>query len=278
MQLARQSRKGSEKKVTSAREVPAAIEQPARFVGKVVLVTGSSRGIGRQLALRYAQEGANLVVHYVRNGSAARDTAAAIEALGRRCVLVKANLAEETKVADLFDAVRDAYGRLDVYVHNAASGRNRPALELDAKGWDWTMNVNARSLLLGAQHAAKLMSEGGQIVAISSFGSDRVFPYYTSVGASKAAIESIIRYLAIELGPRRINANAISAGAVETGALEHFPEIEKTWARIRDKLPYARMVDADDVANVALFLSSPAAEMIRGQTIRVDGGLTLVIP
>lgn len=251
---------------------------PSRYSGKVVCVTGSSRGIGRELTLRFAREGADVVVHYFRNGEAARDTAAQVEALGRQALIVKANLAQEEKVHTLFDQVAERFGRLDVYVHNAASGRNRKALEVDAKGFDWTVNVNARALLLGAQRAAALMTEGGAMLAISSFGSDRVFPYYTSVGATKAAIESIIRYLAIELAPRRINANAISAGAVETDALEHFPEIDKTWAAIKEKLPYHRMVTATDVANLALFLCSPEAEMIRGQTVRVDAGLTLLVP
>ncbi|MCL6636714.1 MAG: enoyl-[acyl-carrier-protein] reductase FabL [Alicyclobacillus sp.] len=249
-----------------------------RYQDKVVLVTGSSRGIGRCLALRFAEEGARVVIHYFRNGDAARQTAAEAEARGAEVLMVKANLAEEAKVHALFDAVAEHFGRLDVYVHNAASGRNRRALELDVKGWEWTQNVNTRSFLIGAQRAAALMHNGGAMLAISSFGADRVFPYYTSVGASKAAAEALVRYLAVELAPLRINVNAISAGAVETGALEHFPEIEQTWEKIKQKLPYHRMVTADDVAHLALFLCSPQAEMIRGQTVRIDGGITLVLP
>lgn len=254
------------------------IHRQNRYEGKIVCVTGSSRGIGKQLALRFAGEGADVVIHYFRSGKAARETAAQVEALGRKALLVKANLADVEKVDLLFDTIRDAYGRLDVYVHNAASGRNRTAMDVDVKGWDWTINVNARSLLLGGQRAAQLMTEGGAILAISSFGGERVFPYYTSVGATKAAIESLIRYFAVEWAPLHINANSISAGAVETGALEHFPEIEKTWGKIQEKIPYDRMVTADDVASLALFLCSPEAEMIRGQTIKVDGGLTLLVP
>ncbi|MCL6452924.1 MAG: enoyl-[acyl-carrier-protein] reductase FabL [Alicyclobacillus sp.] len=249
-----------------------------RYQGKVVCVTGSSRGIGRQLTLRFAEEGADVVIHYFRNGDAARATAAEVEALGRRAILVKANMADAEKVGYLFDQVRDAYGRLDVYVHNAASGRNRKAMDVDAKGWDWTVNVNVRAFLLGAQRAAQLMTGGGSILAISSFGSERVFPYYTTVGATKAAIESLVRYFAVEWAPLGINANTISAGMVETGALEHFPEMEETMKRVAEKMPYHRMVTADDVANLALFLCSPEAEMIRGQTIRVDGGITLLVP
>lgn len=250
-----------------------------RYTGKVVLVTGSSRGIGKRMTLRFAEEGADVVVHYFRNGDAARETAKQVEQLGRKALLVKANLAQEEKVNALFDAVRNHYGRVDVYVHNAASGRNRDAMDVDAKGWDWTMGVNARAFLLGAQAAARMMPHhGGAMLAISSFGSDHVFPHYTSVGASKAAVEALVRYFAVELAPRRINVNAINAGGVETGALEAFPEIEATWERLKDRLPYHRMVTADDVANLALFLCSGEAEMIRGQCIRVDGGITLLVP
>ncbi|WP_029421170.1 enoyl-[acyl-carrier-protein] reductase FabL [Alicyclobacillus macrosporangiidus] len=249
-----------------------------RYEGKVVLVTGSSRGIGRQMALRFAEEGADVVIHYFRNGDQARDTAEAARALGADALVVKANLAEAEKVDQLFDEIERHFGRLDVYVHNAASGRNRKAMDLDLKGWEWTVNVNARAFLLGAQRAARLMPEGGAMLALSSLGADRVFPYYTSVGATKAAIESMVRYFAVELAPQRINVNAISAGGVQTGALEHFPEIDKTWRQMEERIPYHRMVTADDIANLALFLCSPEAEMIRGQTIRVDGGLTLITP
>jgi enoyl-[acyl-carrier protein] reductase III len=120
--------------------------------------------------------------------------------------------------------------------------------------------------------------EGGAILALSSFGSERVFHNYASVGPSKAAVESLARYLAVELADRRINANVISAGAIATDAHKHFPGIEEKWAEIERKLPYERMLTADDVANLALFLCSKEAEMIRGQTIRIDGGLTLPIP
>ena len=249
-----------------------------RYEDKVVLITGSSRGIGRRLAIRFAQEGAHVVVNYFRNGDLAREVVAEIEQMGRRAIAVRANMAQEEKIAAMFDEVRQVFGRLDVFIHNAASGRNRAALEVDTKGFDWTMDVNARAFLIGAQRAAELMTEGGAMLAISSFGADRVFPYYLSVGTSKAALEAMVRYFAVELGPRRINVNCISAGAVHTDALDHFPEMDKTLQRLEEKLPYHRMVTPDDVANLALFLCSPEAEMIRGQTVRVDGGVTLVLP
>jgi len=250
-----------------------------RYAGKVVCITGSSRGIGKQLALRFAAEGANIVLNYFRNGDAAREVAEQIKALGREVLIVRANMAQEEKIMTLFKDIEEHFGRLDVYIHNAASGRNLPAMDVDTKGWDWTLNVNARAFLIGAQHAAPLMpTEGGAMLALSSFGSDHVFPYYTTVGASKAALESIVRYLAIELAPRKINVNTISAGAVETDALSHFPEMDRTLAQIKQKMPYERMVTPDDIANLALFLCSKEAEMVRGQAVKLDGGITLLIP
>ncbi|MFB5189658.1 enoyl-[acyl-carrier-protein] reductase FabL [Alicyclobacillus fastidiosus] len=250
-----------------------------RYSGKVVCVTGSSRGIGRTMALRFAQEGADVVINYFRNGDAAREVAAEVEALGQKALLVRANMAQEEKIIGMFEEIREAFGRLDVFVHNAASGRNRSAMEVDVKGWDWTLNVNTRAFLIGAQQAAQLMPEdGGAMLALSSFGSDRVFPYYTTVGPSKAALESLVRYFAIELAPKRINVNAISAGAVMTDALGHFPEMDQTLEAVEQKMPYHRMVTPDDIANLALFLCSKEAEMVRGQTVKLDGGITLLIP
>lgn len=253
--------------------------QQKRYAGKVVCVTGSSRGIGRVLALRFAKEGANVVIHYFRNGDAARQVAEEVSELGQEALVVKANMAQPEKIAQMFETIAGHFGRLDVFVHNAASGRNRPAMDLDVKGWEWTVNTNTRSFLLAVQSAVPLMPEqGGSILALSSFGSDHVFPNYTSVGTTKAALESLVRYFAVELADRKINANAISAGAVKTGALDHFPDMEKVWTTIEKKIPYGRMVEADDIANLALFLCSAEAEMIRGQTIHIDGGLTLLVP
>ncbi|WP_233095961.1 SDR family oxidoreductase [Alicyclobacillus sp. SO9] len=249
-----------------------------RYAGKVVCITGSSRGIGQKLAVRFAEEGANVAVHCFRNTAGAKETARMVEEAGQEALVVKANLTQPDRIQVMFQEIRAKFGQLDVFIHNAASSRNRQAMDLDIKGWDWTQDVNARAFLLGAQHAAKLMKDGGALLAISSFGSDHVFPYYTSVGASKAALESLVRYFAVELADKRINANAISAGAVVTGELKNFPDIETTWAQMEKKLPYPRMVNADDVANLALFLCSPEAEMIRGQSVRLDGGLTLKVP
>jgi enoyl-[acyl-carrier protein] reductase III len=251
------------------------------FENKVALVTGSGRGIGRAIALHFARNGADVVVNFFRNRAPAEETVHEIEALGRRALLVKADVGDLDALNHLFDEIEQTFGGLDIFIHNAASGYNRPVLEQKPKGWDWTMNINARSLLFAAQRAVPLMEKrgGGRIVSISSPGSSRVLPDYVVVGASKAAIESLTRYLAVELARKNIIVNAVSPGIVETDALKHFAVladgniIQKAVAAT----PAGRLVTPEDVAEVVAFLCTSAASMIRGQVIVVDGGYTLPV-
>jgi enoyl-[acyl-carrier protein] reductase III len=253
------------------------------FENKVALISGSGRGIGATIALNFASLGADVVVNFFRNREPAENTAQKIRMLGRKALVVKANMGELDDVDRLFQAVEQEFGGLDIYVHNAASGYNRPVMEQRPKGWDWTMNINARSLLFAAQYAAPLMEKrgGGSIVAISSPGASRVLPDYVVVGASKAAIEAITRYLAVELAPRNIVVNAVSPGMVLTEALQHF-EMVRTDVHLVEKAtsitPAGRLVVPQDIAEVVAFLCSPAASMIRGQVIVVDGGASLTAP
>jgi enoyl-[acyl-carrier protein] reductase III len=252
-----------------------------RFEGKVALVTGSGRGIGRAIALRFAEEGADIIVNFFRNRGPAEETAEIIQALGRKAVVVKANIGDMDGIDSLFNTVEETFDGLDILVCNAASGYNRPVLEQKPKGWDWTMNINARSVLFCSQRAVPLMEkrEGGSIVNISSPGSFRVMPEYVVVGASKAAIEALTRYLAVELGPHGIAVNAVSPGVVETDALKHFnlSKDERIIPEVIAATPAGRIASPEDVASVVAFLCSPEADMIRGQVIVMDGGFTLPI-
>jgi enoyl-[acyl-carrier protein] reductase III len=253
-----------------------------RFADKIVLVTGSGRGIGKDIALRFAREGADVVVNFFRNREPAEDTAAAVEALGRRALVVKANVGDLEELARLYGAVDHHFGALDILIHNAASGYNRPAMDQRPRGWEWTMNINARSLLFGAQHALPLMERrgGGAIVAISSLGSVRVMEEYVVVGTSKAALEALVRYLGVELAPRKVRVNAVSPGVVLTDALEHFTtfreEGESLLSTVQERTPAGRLCTPTDVANVVTYLCSDAAAMICGQTLVVDGGYSLL--
>jgi enoyl-[acyl-carrier protein] reductase III len=251
------------------------------FSNKVAVITGSGRGIGRTIALHLAQRGADIVVNFFRNRAPAEETAAEIAKLGRRAVVVKADVGEPDGIVALIAETEKVFGGLDLLICNAASGYNRPVMEQRIKGWDWTLNINARSVLFLSQKAAPLMERrgGGYIVSISSLGATRVLPDYVVVGASKAAIEAITRYLAVELAPKHIVVNCVSAGIVETNALKHFRALDDSSLLLdtAGRTPAGRIVTPEDVANVVGFLCTPAAEMIRGQTIVVDGGYTLLV-
>ena len=241
------------------------------FDGASVLVTGGSRGIGKAIALRFATLGAaRVAIGYMRGDTPAEETAEELRSLGAEPLLVRGNVAS-SRVADEVEAL----GPLDVLVHAAATGVIRPALETDDKHWDWTLSANARALLSLTRAAAPAMPEGSSILGISSLGAVRVLDNYTLVGVSKAALETLVRYLAVELAPRGIRVNAVSAGVVETGALEHFPN-KDAMIEMGVRNPVGRLVTPEDVAGVVTFLCSREADMIRGQTIVIDGGWSLL--
>jgi enoyl-[acyl-carrier protein] reductase III len=242
------------------------------FAGASVLVTGGSRGIGKTIALRFAREGAaRVAIGYFRSDAAAEETARELQVLGAEPVLVRGNVAGDRvarAVAEL--------GPLDVLVHNAATGVIRPALDTEDRHWDWTHSANARALLSLARAAAPAMPAGSSIVALSSLGAGRVLDNYALVGTSKAALEALVRYLAVELAPRGIRVNAVSGGVVETEALDHFPNRERM-IEIGSSTPAGRIVTPEDLAGAVCFLCGPDAEMIRGQTLVVDGGFSLPV-
>ncbi len=243
--------------------------------GKIALITGGSRGIGRAITIKLASEGTNVIINYLRKRETAEKTAQAVGEMGVIVHLIRANLAEPEKIDKMFAEIEEKFGKLDILINNAASGVARSAMELDVDGWDWTLDINARAGFLCAQKAARLMKNGGTIVNISSLGSKMVMPVYTAVGVSKAALEALTRYLAIELAPKGIRVNAVSAGAVESEALKLYTGDPNLPKPMITNTPAGRMVLAEDIAKLVSFLCSDDSEMIRGQTIIIDGGLSL---
>jgi enoyl-[acyl-carrier protein] reductase III len=240
--------------------------------GGSVLVTGGTRGIGKTIALRLASEGAaRIALGYMRNDAAAEAAAEEVRNAGAEPLLVRGNVASDKVIAELA-----SHGPYAVVVHNAATGVIKPALETEDKHWDWTLNANARALLSLARACAPDMESGSSIVAISSLGAQRVLENYVLVGTSKAALESVVRYLAVELAPHGIHVNAVSAGVVETEALDHFPNREEMLHSGKTRTPAGRLVEPDDIAGAVAFLCSPDAQMVCGQTLIVDGGYSLL--
>jgi enoyl-[acyl-carrier protein] reductase III len=248
------------------------------FAGKLALVTGGGRGIGRAIALELAARGADVLINYVRHPDAADSVSEEIHALGRSAATFKANIADDANVERMFAEIADRFGHLDILINNSASGVNRPVTEVAPKHWDWTLNVNARGAWLCATAALPLMQArgGGAVVSISSLGASRVMPDYFLVGVSKAALEAVTRYLAVELAPHNVRVNAVSGGLVETDALKSFAWGPDVIGQSQTRTPAGRLATPEDIARVVAFLCSEDAAMIRGQTLVVDGGFSLL--
>jgi len=252
-----------------------------RFAGKIALVTGGGRGIGKSIALRLASEGADVMINFFRKREPAEATVAELRALGVKAEAVRVDLGDGDGPQKLIEEVKQWAGGLDILVNNAASGYNHAIMDQRVKGWDWTLNINARAALFTAQQAAPLMQArgGGYIVNLSSIGANYVLPEYVVVGVSKAALEAVTRYLSVEFAPMNIVVNAVSAGAVATEALKHFnilsDKYDERLEMNRHLVPAGRNVEPEDVAGVVAFMCTPEAWMIRGQVILIDGGFTL---
>ncbi len=246
--------------------------------GKTAVITGSGRGIGRAIAIELGRQGANVAVNYFRNRASAEQTVGDVLEAGGKAIVVKAHVGRKEQVIRLVEEAATAFGGVDIFVANAASGVPRPLLEQDDREWDWTININARSLFHGVKAAAPYMKDRGwgRIIGISSMGARRAMPNYGIVGVSKAAIETLIRYFAVELAPFGITANAISPGVVLTDALQHFPDWQTMIAAARQRTPTGAFISPEEIAGVVAFLCSDTARNIVGQTIIVDGGYEIV--
>jgi enoyl-[acyl-carrier protein] reductase III len=251
------------------------------LTGRVALITGASRGIGRACALRLAEAGADVIINFVTSQAAAEQTAREIVALGRKTVIVRADIGEREDIDAMLEIVNEQFGRLDILISNAASGGFRSLLDATPKNFESAMSINALALVNLVQAALPLLERSdrrGKVIAMSSHGSHRALPAYGLIGASKAALASLVRHFALELGDRGINFNVLEAGLVETDSTRKLPGAQEMFAAVtRHMLVGDRVLAAGDVADAALFLASPLSDMIQGQTIVVDGGASIRI-
>jgi NAD(P)-dependent dehydrogenase (short-subunit alcohol dehydrogenase family) len=249
--------------------------------GKVALITGSSRGIGRTLALSLAAQGGSIVVNYKRNEELAQEVVAKVKAAGGKGVAVQADIEDPEQIHSLFDAAREAFGRLDYFVSNAAASSFKSIRDLGVHNLDRSYAMNVRAFVLGAQRAVEQMDEGGRIVVLSSYGSIRAYPTYANLGAAKAAVEAWVRYMAVEWASLGINVNAVNGGIIESDSSAYFYDVEGMPSLHNDvlpKIPKARQGTVKEVADCVEFLLEPRSEYVTGQSLVVDGGLSIVSP
>jgi enoyl-[acyl-carrier protein] reductase III len=251
------------------------------YTGRRVLVTGGSGDIGRALCVAFAARGAQVAFTWFSSHEGCAATEAAMRAVAPagapEPVAIRANLRGKDGPDEVVAGLDAAgFDTLHIFASNAASGVLRPALELTGKHWDWTLTVNAKSFLELTTRLAPRMGPGGRILALTSAGATRAIENYAAVGASKAALESLVRHFAQALGPKGITVNALCPGVVDTQALKHFPNREQLLEVAAYRTPNGRIATPEDVARVALLVASPLAEMIQGQTLNIDGGYSIL--
>ena len=252
----------------------------SELAGKRALITGASRGIGRAIAIRLARSGAEVAINFVSNESAARSVATEILEFGGKSILIKADVSEETDIRQMFSVLEDHWGNLDILVSNAASGGFRPLMAATVRNFDAAMHTNVRALMLLVQSAMPMLlksSGNRKVVALSSHGSHHALNDYALIGASKAAIESLIRHMALEFGPKGINFNCLLAGLVLTDSTKGIPDVNKAHLQSNARMLVGdeRELKPADIADVLHFLVSSESDLIQGQVITVDGGVSL---
>lgn len=255
-------------------------DRSGEYAGRVAVITGSSRGIGRTLALDLARKGARVVVNYRKNADLAEQVVAQARELGGDGIAVRADMENPEDIVRLFDATADAYGRLDFFVNNAAAAAFKRVADLKTHHLDRSYAMNVRPFVLGAQEAVKLMDRGGRIIAVSSYGSMRAFATYAALGSYKAAVESFIRFMAVEFAGYGITVNGVNGGLIDSDSLEYFYSMPgmAPMQKVIDTIPLGRPGTVEDMANAMEFLLSDKAGYITGHTIVVDGGMTVAAP
>ena len=242
---------------------------------KTAVITGGTRGIGKAISEELGKRGANLILNYLRNHKEAKKTQKELNENNINCSIYRCNIGDIESVDKFINKITLEHDKIDILINNAASGVMKKSTDLDIKHWDWTMDINARGTWYISKQLSKQMINGGNIINISSPGSSMVLPDYFPIGVSKAALESITRYLSIELAEKNIAVNSVSAGYVLTDALNHFPDKDSVVEIAEKATPAGRPIRPQDVANVVAMLCGSDAEMIRGQNILVDGGSTI---
>lgn len=246
------------------------------FQGKVALITGGARGIGRATALKLAQHGADIAIVYYNSSDEAQILIKEIEDLGQKAIAIQANVADALSVKALFETFKTHFSRLDFLISNAASGVLKPAFEMSTKHFRWCMETNALALNHLVVESLPLLQKGGRVIALSSLGAERAIPNYAFIGASKAALEALVRSLSIELAPMGVTANTVSAGVVDTDALKHFPNRAHLLDEYQTRALADRPLLPSDVADTIYLLCRPEAQMINAHTLFVDAGFSKV--
>ena len=244
----------------------------ASLAGKVAIVTGASRGIGRAIALRLSQEGASVVVNYARGADQAKDVVSAIEAAGGKALAVQADVSKTAEIRDLFDRTQETYSQIDILVNNAGVNLSKPVAEVTEAEFDNIFAINVKGTFFACQEAAKRMAEGGRIVNFSSSTTAMLLPTYGAYVATKGAVEQLTRSLAKELGDRQITVNVISPGPTDTELFTVGKTAEQI-QRFTQMIALGRLGKVEDIADVTAFLCSEQSRWITGQNIRVNGGI-----
>jgi NAD(P)-dependent dehydrogenase (short-subunit alcohol dehydrogenase family) len=256
------------------------------LAGKHALITGSSRGIGRGIALKMAASGVKVAVHYFQNQSAANETLKAVRACGSDGFVAQADVCRPAEISRLFAKVRAEFGKLDIFVSNArpeAATFFQPPLDITLEQWDTAHDSQGKAFLVGVREAIPLMSDGGRILAITYAEGSRTggLQPWVAMGSAKAALQSLVRYFAVTLAKRGITVNAISPGWTEDSVLNTLPEQAQNLIRNWHKkgwTPMGRLGTPEDIGNVATLMCSEQAAWITGQVICADGGSSLMNP